>query len=245
MDFSGDDRKILSRLPSRKEAVYQVLNKAISSGRFPAGMRLNQDQIAEELGVSRMPVREALRDLESQGLVTVYPYRGVKVSELSISDIEELFAIRTALEKCAMVRSVPQLTAADTTRMREVLLSMDDLVSRTDAESESEWVALNDEFHGIINRASHWPRIVDMIDNLRSNVGRYLAVYFTIHGKEEPQQQHWQLYDACVARDVEQAQIVIEKHVMDTADILIRALKDQQRDTRTNGFRSRRFAKGA
>lgn len=245
MDFTREDLSLLSRFPSRKEAVFQVLNKAIASGRFPAGMKLNQDKIADELGVSRMPVREALRDLESQGLVTVYPYRGVKVSELSIADIEELFAIRTSLERCAIARSVRQLTEQELTRMREVLLEMDGLVSREDSEAQDAWMRLNDEFHGVINRASGWPRIVEMIEALRSNVGRYLTVYLSIHGKTEPQKQHWELYRACVEGNVEQAADVIEKHVMDTAEILITALKNRSQKSRDGSFPIRRYPRGA
>lgn len=241
MVFDHEDRKIISGHLSRKDAVLRLLSKAICDGRFPAGTRLNQGEIAVELGVSRMPVREALKDLEAQGLVTFYPYRGVEVSQLSVDDVEELFAIRATLERRALDRAIPNLSQENLREMREILERMDELLEY-DGGVHRDWMALNNRFHGIINGACDWPRLIELIDNLRSNVGRYLIAYLSLQGRQQPQRQHWSLYEACRDRDVRRAQDIIECHVMDTAHLLIAAL---ERSESKPYVPSQRQAKGA
>ncbi|WP_142850838.1 GntR family transcriptional regulator [Telmatospirillum sp. J64-1] len=230
MIFDQEDRATISGHLSRKDAVLRVLSRAICDGRMPAGMRLNQDEIASQLNVSRMPVREALKDLEAQGLVTFYPYRGVEVSHLSADDIEELFAMRASLERLSLQRAVPNLTERDFIEMRQVLEHMDELL-QSGEQIDRQWTPLNDRFHGIINRACGWPRLNEEIANLRANVGRYVIMYMSLQGSDEPQRQHWDLYEACKAGDIPRAQDIIESHVMDTAHLLIAALKKKEENS--------------
>jgi DNA-binding GntR family transcriptional regulator len=200
---------------SRKDVVLAVLRAAIIEGRLAPGARLEPDRIAAELRCSRMPVREALKVLEQEGLVTCYPFRGTEVSQLRAADVEELFAMRIALERLAVTRAVASLSDDDLADMRRTLTLMDD------AGHQDRWIELNYRFHHRINRASGWPRLVEQIDILRQNVERYIRVWVSVGGYERPQRQHWDIFHACEARDAVRAADLVERHQRDTAEMLL------------------------
>jgi DNA-binding GntR family transcriptional regulator len=208
-----------------------MLRESILAGERPAGSRLNLDEIAEELGVSRMPVREALKQLETEGLVTIYPHRGVEVSELTLDDIEEIFGIRTLLEQKAVARAIPNLTPSDLELMHETLVQMDALSGHG-----GEWMELNSRFHSTINKRCRWPRLIEMINILRRNVESYLRTYWRVMGYQKPQQQHWALYEACRTKDIAAAEAILAEHFADTFKSLLSALRDAEGST---GSRSR------
>ncbi|MBM1144981.1 GntR family transcriptional regulator [Alcanivorax sp. ZXX171] len=210
---------------SRSEAVREALREAILSGLLMPGERLNLDEIAEEFGVSRMPVRDAVRQLESEGLVKVFPYKGVEVSSLSSEEIEELFTLRSALEQVAVERAVTRLSKDTLAEMRHILEQIDALESRS-----AQWFELNARFHRYLNEACGWPRLLEMIDTLRSNADRYVRSYISNAGMEVPQQQHWALLRACEAGDIAAAREVIDAHLMDTAASLIETLREREGD---------------
>ncbi len=104
----------LGQLPPRRtEALVDILRSHILTGELPPGQRLNLDEIAQQSGVSRMPVRDALKQLEAEGLVNIYPQRGIEVSALNIEDITQLFGIRIVLEQKAVELAIPRLTSED------------------------------------------------------------------------------------------------------------------------------------
>jgi DNA-binding GntR family transcriptional regulator len=201
---------------SRKDVVIETLRESILSGDRAAGSRLNLDEIAEELGVSRMPVREALKQLEAEGLVTIYPHRGVEVSQLAIGEIEEIFEIRTLLEQKAVEKAIPNLSQSDLDEMKAILTRMDDILG-----DRAEWMELNTRFHNVMNAACGWPRLIEMINILRVNVDRYLRTYWRVLGYEKPQAQHWALYKACCERDTEGAKVIVGEHFKSTSAALL------------------------
>jgi DNA-binding GntR family transcriptional regulator len=199
------------------------LRVQIVSGALEPGARINLDTIASRHGVSRMPVRDAMKQLESEGLVTVYPRRGVVVAALDPADIMELYGIRIALERQAMERAVPRLTEANLQQMRAVLEKLD-----TGAGWDKNWAAGNERFHSIIVSRSGWPRLVAMIATLRANVERYINAHSRLVGTDVAQSQHWMIYEACRARDVERAKDMVELHLRTSADDLVSHLAQQQ-----------------
>lgn len=214
MALTESDRLLIGSIVSRKDAVLSVLRGAIAEGRLRPGARLEPDRIAAELGCSRMPVREALKVLEAEGFVTCYPFRGTEVSHLLAQDVEELFAMRLALEDLALTRALAVLTADDLRRMQEILRLMDDPTER------KRWRDLNQQFHGILNGACGWPRLIGQIDLLRQNVDRYIRIWVDTEGYATPQRQHWDLLRACEARDLPRARAVLDEHLRGTADRL-------------------------
>jgi DNA-binding GntR family transcriptional regulator len=210
---------------SRAEAVREALRDAILSGLLPPGERLNLDEIAEEFEVSRMPVRDAVRQLETEGLVKVFPYKGVEVSSLTVGQLEELFTLRSALEQVAIERAVPRLSNATLAEARRILEKIDALEDRT-----ARWLELNARFHHKLNEACGWTRLLEMIDTLRSNADRYVKTYVSSAGLTVSQQQHWALLEACEAGDAATARKVIDAHLMGTAESLIAILRENGDD---------------
>lgn len=220
--FTAEEQKAMT-LVSRKDTVLQLIRAAIVDGRLPAGTRLDQNELAAELGVSRMPVREALKQLETERLVVVYPYRGVEVSRLEPDTILEMFEIRIALEKLAVARATATMTPSHFSRLNAVLTEMNNhLQPVTEGDP---WMDLNQTFHGIMNEATGWPHLVESINQYRSNVERYVRYYFALRGREQSQKEHWELLSACEKRDTDAAQAVIETHLRNTARTLVEAIR--------------------
>jgi DNA-binding GntR family transcriptional regulator len=226
--FTADEQKLMSAV-SRKDTVLQLIRAAIVDGRLPAGTRLDQNELAAQLGVSRMPVREALKQLETERLVVVYPYRGVEVSRLEPSEISEMFEIRVALERLAVKRAASVMTPSHFSRLRAVLAEMDQhLVPMVEGDP---WMDLNQSFHGIMNEATGWPHLVETINQYRANVERYVRYYFALRGREQSQKEHWDLLTACENRDIVVAQQTIEQHLRNTATTLVEAVRADAGDS--------------
>lgn len=222
ISLSDDERQLVRQPLSRKDVVYTLLRAAIIDGRLKAGLKLDQNEIAANFNVSRMPVREALKQLELEGLVVVYPYRGVEVAQLDPVEIVELFAIRGALERLAVGRAVDALGADDLAALQDLLERMDALGN--DAAASQEWIELNGLYHERINAAGGWDQLLDAISTYRDKVDRYVRVYFSRQGRERAQQQHWALFEALKTRDADKAQAIIEDHSISTANTLLESI---------------------
>jgi len=206
---------------SRTELVAEMLRASILSSGLPAGSRLDLDEIASQIGVSRMPVREAVKRLEAEGLVTIFPHRGIEVARLDPAEIEEIFDLRIVLETHAVARAVGRLSSKDLDDIEAVLERMD-----KPGLARPAWMDLNQRFHHAIYAACGSPRLLELIDKLRVNVERYVRAYLELRGSEHPQRQHHQLFDACRARDVAAAQTILSEHLTDTARLLLEALRN-------------------
>jgi DNA-binding GntR family transcriptional regulator len=203
--------------PSRQEAVAEALRLDILRGRLGGGARLDIDEIAARHGVSRTPVRDALKQLESEGLVQVLPYRGVEVTALTDDDLRELFAIRIALERLAVAQAALRITEAELDGLRRILQRMDRLKQR-----DKSWIALNIAFHDAIHAATRWPRLIEMIRIQRTNVERYVRARGSELGTARQQAEHWALVEALARHDPEAAERIIAGHLRQTMDVLCR-----------------------
>jgi DNA-binding GntR family transcriptional regulator len=194
-----------------------TLRLDILRGRIAAGARLDIDEIAARHGVSRTPVRDALKQLEGEGLVQVLPYRGVEVTRLSAEDLRELFAIRIALERLAVALATANISTAEMEGLRKILTRMDRARGR-----DQSWTTLNTSFHDAVHAASRSPRLVELIRVQRTNVDRYVRAGAAELGTAAQQREHWALVEALAARDAAMAQGVIECHLARTAETLVR-----------------------
>jgi len=203
-----------------QEIVADALREAIFTGRLRGGERLRQDRIASELGVSRMPVREALRQLESEGLVVFRPHRGVSVAELSVQELREIYEIRIALETLATELAVPRLTGRGFTALAAVLAQMDR------AGSAGRWIELNRAFHGTLYRASGRSRLVSLIESLRGNAERYLRIYISWpERRAQAQTEHRQILRACRRRNVAEAKKALRQNLNSAVEVLASVLE--------------------
>ncbi|MBR0650099.1 GntR family transcriptional regulator [Roseomonas terrae] len=192
-----------------------MLRDRILRGELGAGSRLDIDEIATAHGVSRTPVRDALKQLEGEGLVSVLPYRGVEVTRLTAADVEELFGIRIALERLCVARCVSNITEHEILGLRRILQRIDRLRRR-----DAAWMALNASFHDGIHAASRWPRLIEQIRELRTNVDRYVRAHARELGIERQREQHWALLQAIEARDAASAEAIIIAHLQATVDAM-------------------------
>ncbi len=199
---------IAQRYRSTPELVAEVLREAILRGLLKGGDQLRQDEVAAQLGVSRIPVREGLRYLEAEGLVKFLPRRGVLVSELSADEVQEIYDIRIPLECAALRLAVPCISENDMRRADEVLDAID---RETDI---GRWSELNQEFHGILYTPAKRPRLLALIRSLRANVSRYLRIYISLlHYKPRSQEEHREILGAVKRRDTKAAITALERHL--------------------------------
>lgn len=198
------------------EKVILGLRTAITSGALAAGEQIRQEKIAAEYSVSRMPVREAFRQLEAEGLLVVYPGRGAFVNRLSNDEIREICDIRILLECDAMRRAVPALSPM-------VLLEAEMLLQKMIiAEDGQSFGKFDEAFHETLYAPTGRLRQLDMIRTLRNQVTRFLyAAYSLKDYRPSAIDEHRKILDACKAGDVEAAVAAVENHLQLSSRYLI------------------------
>jgi DNA-binding GntR family transcriptional regulator len=191
------------------DQVRETLRRAIVTGRLAGGTRLGLAEIAEALGVSTTPVREALRVLSSEGFVQLDAYRGALVRSPDRSEIEEVVRLRRALEPLAMEEAIPSLTPEIIAEARCLLRFM------LDQRDSDEWVGANREFHELVYRGVTSQHLLEILAVLRAPVVMYVsrAVNQDAGFRDVANEQHVALFEAMVAGDVATAQAIIIEHV--------------------------------
>ncbi|MDT3681065.1 MAG: GntR family transcriptional regulator [Truepera sp.] len=194
--------------PTTSDRIAERLRAEIAAGNYEDGEPLRQDELARRFGVSKIPVREALQQLKSEGLVAFHQNRGSLVLGASAEEVAEVYAMRAALEELALTGSIPRLTAAD---LRRAEAALEDLA---EARDPSEWPQLNWEFHAALYRPAGMPTLLRTLQSLHHSVARYLLMYLADedHGRTS-QAQHRELLEACGERDLRRAKSVLKRHL--------------------------------
>lgn len=198
---------------SLTSAVAEKLRDKIIQGELQEGEQLRQDVIAAEFQVSRIPVREALRQLLAEGLIDIIPNRGAVVSSLAPSEIEELFQIRALLEREVLRASIPQLSEADFSRAAAVLEKY--AIELKHEDHVAAWGRLNTQFHAALYAGAHLPQFMSIIRTVNNNGERYtrLQLFLTSHARERANKEHHQLLALCRRREVEAACELLDQHI--------------------------------
>jgi DNA-binding GntR family transcriptional regulator len=192
-------------------AVGDELRRRILDGSFPSGLQLKQDALAEEFGVSRIPIREALMQLEAEGLVKILPHKGAIVSELSISEIDELFELRLLLEPRLLEASAPHLTAADFEQLHAIL---DEYGSEISAKHISRWGELNTQFHMLMYRHAERPRSLLLVGNLLQDCDRHARIQLSLNNNtDRAHREHTELVALCEAGKFSEACNLLKSHI--------------------------------
>ncbi|MFZ4814136.1 MAG: GntR family transcriptional regulator [Phototrophicaceae bacterium] len=183
-------------MKTRQALVTDAIRLAILQGKFRPGDKLDQTDLAQELNVSRSPVREALSILTAEDLVTHYPHRGTVVKERSVTELEELLFIRKLLEGAAARRAAPIMTDAQ-------LQNLANIIEEAEQSDDVKRVLhLNNMFHSSIYSAYHQPYLVEHIQQMRNKVAPYNRLYLDgIGQKRAAWDDHRRIYAACLARD--------------------------------------------
>lgn len=194
-------------VPSTEREVYEALRREIIRG-LPAGTPLRLAQLAERFGVSTMPVRAAITRLQVEGLVVQQPRRGAVVSELTIEDFTDMYAIRMALEGVAARCGSVNLADADLDRMRSCYATMTSL--ELDDDVIDRYLPLDWQLHDICYDASRRPKLLELIHTYRRQAERYFRLYLgdRIDYSSDIQRQG-EFLRACEDRDPEGAEAAI------------------------------------
>jgi DNA-binding GntR family transcriptional regulator len=187
------------------EYVEATLKQAILSGALAPGTPLRQEELAAMFKVSRMPIREALRQLEAQALVDFEPHRGAVVVQITLQDAMDNYAIRAGLEPQALRLSMPNLTEEDFAVAEELLSEID---QETDPGRMGE---LNRRFHMTLYAQAGLPRLISLTEQHLASADRYLRFHLAVAG-DMGQDEHRALLAACRAGDQAQALAVLAAH---------------------------------
>jgi DNA-binding GntR family transcriptional regulator len=187
---------------------YESLRDQILGGALPPGTALVQANFAHDLGLSITPIREALRDLANEGLVTMSAHRGAVVSGLDVEDAREIHRIRLLLEPEATRLALPRVTD-------ELLDRAAALIAQMHNESGAEWIAHNFELHSLLVSPADSRRLLDILRVLQDAAQRYLSFALAHrHEAPAPEEEHLRILAAYRARDTEAAVTAVRDHIL-------------------------------
>jgi DNA-binding GntR family transcriptional regulator len=187
--------------------ISRTLARRIVSGNIAAGAKLRQDHIAEEFSTSHVPVREAFRLLEAQGLVVSEPRRGVRVAAFTIEEVKEVAEMRAALEVLALRHAAPHLTPA-------ILKAAEAATQAGDKAADAQtWDEANRSFHRLILTPCGMPRLLKAIDDLQIASARLLFSGWRAEWEAPTDRDHRAILAALRADDVDQAIAILARHV--------------------------------
>jgi len=194
-----------------RELVFEALREAILKGVLKPGERLMEIQLAEEMGVSRTPVREAIRKLELEGLVAMVPRKGAYVASLSMKDIIEVFEIRGALEGLAAELAAERITDEELEELERYLVRITESI---EADDLALVVAIDTDFHSQLYKASRNERLAQIINNLREQIQRFRTTSLSLPGRMQAAlEEHKKIVDAISTRDGALARRLAEEHI--------------------------------
>ncbi|MGK0149638.1 GntR family transcriptional regulator [Pseudomonas putida] len=193
------------------QRAYEEIKRRITEGVLAEGAPIRQDDIAEVIGVSKIPVREALSRLESEGLVVLTPNAGATVATLTVNDYIEMLDMRLALECRALELAVPNMASSDIAKARQLLGAYDQ------AMNQQDWSDLNMRFHDCLYAPANRPRLVSMIRSVQDHMGRMLRLRVSgVASHERSHQEHMQILDACEQGDCAAAVALLRQHIEKT-----------------------------
>jgi DNA-binding GntR family transcriptional regulator len=211
----------------------EALRERILRGDYPEGEPLRQDALAEELGVSRIPVREALRQLEAEGLVTFNPHRGAVVSSLSLDEIAELFELRTEIECDLIARAVPNMTTEQLECATDVL---DEFEAALHAGEAARWGPLNWHFHAALYAPANRNFTMGVLQKMHHHSDRYFRMQlFLARGGATANDEHRAIAAAVAEKNVSRASQLMRDHILGAGHSLCALLREQRRNSAAAG----------
>jgi len=206
-----------------RELVFETLRGAIIDGTLKPGERLMEVQLADEMGVSRTPVREAIRKLELEGLVLMIPRKGAYVSGLSSKDIADVFEVRASLEALAAGLAAERIAEEELEALNRFMVEVTIHAEVGDLEKV---IQSDTDFHDQIYRASRNNRLVQIINNLRDQIQRFRSASLAHPGRiKETLQEHKKLLEAISDRDITLAAVLAREHIENAESIMMEALR--------------------
>jgi DNA-binding GntR family transcriptional regulator len=210
-----------------REIVFEAIREAIINSTLKPGERLMEIQLAEEMGVSRTPVREAIRKLELEGFVVMIPRKGAYVAGLSMKDIADVFEIRAALEGLAAALAAERITEEELEELERLLVKIGECIQSNDLNAVIE---KDTEFHDVLFRATRNERLVQIVSNLREQIQRYRTASLSSPGRMKlALEEHKQIVEALSERDVEKAQQLAREHIENAENSMLEVFGENQK----------------
>ena len=218
LDSSNESRPI-------RDIAYEQLKHAIITGQIPAGSRIVETVYADQLHISRTPLREALRKLERDGLVEYVLHRGVVVRAFTIDDIDEIFTIRNAMMMLILPSVIQNVTEEKIRELREILRQMDGELERSDADA----LAISNRlFHGTIEHLSDKLRILRVIDSQEEYIKRFSAVTIaSTLRRTNAHQEHHEMVDLLEKCDLEGLKVLMQHHLDESKETCLAAVRER------------------
>lgn len=206
-----------------REVIFNTLREAIIVGELKPGERLMEVPLAEKMGVSRTPVREAIRKLELEGLVDMVPRKGAHVAELSIKDIINVLDVRKSLDGLATALAAERITEEELKELKHINSQFINYVEKENLQGS---IKKDVEFHEIIYRSSRNDKLIQIVNNLREQVHRFRVIYLKDYvSPKELIKEHLDIYDAITRKNSGLAQEAAEKHIKHQKEAIISAAK--------------------
>ena len=210
-----------------REVIFNTLREAIIAGELKPGERLMEVHLADKMGVSRTPVREAIRKLELEGLVEMLPRKGAHVADLSIKDIMDVLEVRSTLDGLASSLSATRITDDEIKELKHILAQF---VNYVEKDNMQGLIKKDVEFHDIIYRSSRNDKLIQISSNLREHVQRYRVIYIKDYSSSrELIREHAEICDAISRRDPEAAMNSAHRHIKNQEETIIKAIKRNQK----------------
>lgn len=208
-----------------REIVFETLREAIISAVLKPGERLMEIQMAEEMGVSRTPVREAIRKLELEGFVVMVPRKGAYVAGISIKDIADVFEIRAAMEGLAAGLAAERITEEELEQLERILVKIGECVQNNDLE---KLIEVDTEFHDTLYKACRNERLVQIVSNLREQIQRARTASLSTPGRSKyALEEHKKIVEAVSERNVELAQMLAREHIENAENAMLDVLNNK------------------
>ena len=206
-------------------AISARIREEILSGKLPSGSQLRQEALALGYGVSRIPVREALFQLEAEGLIQMMPHKGAIVASLSLSEINDVFDLRVMLEVRLLQASLPRLTAANISALETIQTAFVQAVAARDIR---RWGELNADLHLALYAQAELPRTLSIVTALLQTSDRYTRVQLSSpEAMLRAQSEHQMLIDLCKRGAAEEACTLLAAHIEAVRADLVRLVKGQ------------------
>ena len=221
------EMRINEYLPLR-DVVFNTLRSAILMGKLEPGERLMEIALANKLGVSRTPIREAIRKLELEGLVIMTPRKGAEVARITEKDLQDVLEVRESLENLATELACERITEEEIEDLKVKNEAFCEAVQNKNADF-SELAELDVAFHDVIFNASKNSRLIQILNNLREQMYRYRleylknAEYYELLVKE-----HNLITDGVIRKDKQQVQKAMDKHIQHQKDAVIALIREQE-----------------
>ena len=194
-----------------RDAVFMSLRKAILTGKIKPGERLTEVKLGKLLGTSRTPIREAIRLLEQENLVTIIPGSGARVSRMTVSDLQDVMEVRSALEQLSAGLACERISEGE---KKELYEAYNAFVRSTQSEDSIMIADADVRFHNLILKAAKNQKLGKILDGLADNIYRYRYEFIREDGHyEDLIREHKELYEAVISGDREVAEKAARGHI--------------------------------